>query len=65
MVRQTEPTYASLGVNGNYIFIGHDAQPDFTDNAALLTWAYPIYVVKDTEVGQFSKPVSINVKKIV
>lgn len=56
--------------DGEYVFLGNDAQPDFTDNTALpaeaTTWTYrAIYVVKDTEVGQFSEAVSINVKKFV
>jgi len=56
--------------DGNFVFFSHDAQPDFLDNtplpASATTWTYrAIYVVKDTEVGQFSEAVSINVKKIV
>lgn len=56
--------------DGQYIYLANDAQPDYTDNAALpagaTAWTYrAIYVVKDTEVGQFSEAVGINVKKFV
>jgi hypothetical protein len=56
--------------DADFVFLAFDGSPDYTDGSALpdasTTWTYrAIYVIKDTEVGQFSDAVSINVRKIV
>lgn len=56
--------------DADFVFLAFDGSPDFTDSTPLpetsTTWTYrAIYVIKDSEVGQFSDAVSINVRKIV